>query len=249
MVFHMNSHTGARPFQCPLCDKRFSTVPNYRTHTKNVHHSNSLKYLYIDYDPVCSPHQQLSATANNTGKKYKTIVKPESTLSLRSSVESSSTNLNSPSPSPSPSLSPSSPLSLSPPLSFNASKSRSKPSTRHNSKLKSITPNTPIFSTPPPSSIPLPASSRVPLKRIEKSKPSSIHPITIPNTLPEIKARLLELNDQLQGLLGKTAHFQVSTTLVTSLQELEKQCKLTLNKLSPFTSTTTNLSSFPLKSN
>lgn len=50
MLFHMNSHTGARPYQCPKCFKRFTTVPNYRTHVKNVHGMPNQPFIHVHYD-------------------------------------------------------------------------------------------------------------------------------------------------------------------------------------------------------
>ncbi|KAJ3375293.1 hypothetical protein GGF31_004411 [Allomyces arbusculus] len=74
MQFHMNSHTGARPFQCPVCLKRFSTVPNFRTHSKNVHGSQNAQYTHIEYDPATEPLQVTPHNnTNNTGKKYNTL--------------------------------------------------------------------------------------------------------------------------------------------------------------------------------
>ncbi|KNE61447.1 hypothetical protein AMAG_06272 [Allomyces macrogynus ATCC 38327] len=74
MQFHMNSHTGARPFQCPICLKRFSTVPNFRTHSKNVHGSQNAQYTHIEYDPATEPLQVTPHNnTNNTGKKYNTL--------------------------------------------------------------------------------------------------------------------------------------------------------------------------------
>lgn len=35
--FHINQHTGARPYQCPYCPKAFASSGNCFSHRKRMH--------------------------------------------------------------------------------------------------------------------------------------------------------------------------------------------------------------------
>jgi len=37
LQFHINQHTGARPYQCPYCPKAFASSGNCFSHRKRMH--------------------------------------------------------------------------------------------------------------------------------------------------------------------------------------------------------------------